>query len=607
MNDSVVPLASTTSHPADRVRAAAWGRRLRDAGKGFKTPFLPLEQVFLSTGERLRELHGKVSMLSGSAEAAGQRLASPEFADMVQGFAAAADHINGLRESRGELSQSLGGIVSTTDSMLTVLEALTRIMFHIQVLGINAKIEASQLTNTGLDFSVFTSEIFRLSRSGVETISAVRDQLTGLRKAAATAQSLQVTFETKGLPELNAVSGRLADAIGNMHEQQKRAGHWVREIPTRLKVLFGHVGQMVSALQVFDITRQRFEHVNQALDLAAEMIERDNVSDMDDRQLKVFVNGIADLQSQQLVHAADHYRVAIVDVGRSLSAMAHGVPAVGALCEQTFGSGGGLSLLEIERDLEKASALFAEFAGIRQQAETGLGQVAATAARAGELMRSLNSVNADMRLMGLNASIKCGNLGERGRALNVIAQELQSYAELTRGHVETVATSLSRITEAVRAISRVEGGAGDTKGDVTELKADLDRAVMRLRDTGTDLASLLGGIGPLGAEVVELTRVTAEGFSQAEGHGLIDRSVTQLKEVSAESNPGLAGAELEHARRDVLAFSEAHYTMASERHIHGAAVKSRNIVGLLSGTDEPVDAAVSGGGDGEPDISALLF
>lgn len=590
---------------SDRRQELGWAAALKTAAKRFETFYPPLEPMFLATGERLRELHGKVAELSEKSETAGQRLSSSDFAEMLEGLTEAARLIDTLRQVRGGQSAALAQMVTTTDAMLASLTALNRIMSHVRVLAVNAKIEASQMINSGIDFSVFTREIARLASGGDQTIQAVRDELIGLRAAAAKALHLQRAFEEKGLPELDALAGRLAGSIHSMRDRQSRVTQGIHDIPPRLRQLFANIANLVSDLQIYDITRQRLEHVEQALTLAAGMIEADNASDMDDRQVRVFVNGIADLQSRQLAHGGEAYHTAVRDVGHSLAEMARGAPAVGALCEQTFGGGGGLSLLDIDRDLETACQVFAAFATSREQAESSLGHVVQAAVRAGDLMRSLNSVNGDMRLMGLNASITCGNMGSVGRSLNVIAQELQSYASLTRDHVGTVAGNLTRITTVAQEIGHTESDGPNPQ--TSGLKTMLEEAVARVRSIGTEIAELLSAIGELGGRVVEITRVADQGFSgRADCRAAMDETIRELAVIMAGSDSGLSGAELEAARREVLAFTESHYTMASERSIHGSAVDGRNIVDVLTGADF-AEAGSGGRPGGEPDISSLLF
>ncbi len=591
---------------------SAWAARLRVVAGRFATFFPSLEAVFLTTGDRLRDLHGKVAALSAQAEAAGALLASAEFEEMLSGLTEAAEHVGGLRHRRDGTGTALDGMVATTDVMLKALTALSRVMFDVRVLAINAKIEAAQLNASGVDFSVFTREIARLASSGEQTIAAVGNELTALRAAAVEARSLQTTVEAEGLRELDAVAGRLTVALDEMRARQRRARLGVKDLPSRLQSLFAHIADLVSDLQIYDITRQRLEHVERALTVAAGMIEAGDATGLDRSQRPVFVNGIADLQSRQLGYAEEHYRTAINDVGRSLGAMAAGVPAVGAACEESFG-GDGLTLFDIERDLESARALFARFAASREQAEQSLGQVAAAAARAGELMRGLNGVNGDMRLMGLNASIKCGNMGVRGRALNIIAQQLQAYAAQTRTQVEAVAANLGRVVTVAGGIgtgSRTAAGAGDGgKGDVLALKTALDRAVDRLRRTGAEVATLLDEIRSRGGALVELTRGTAEGFAGGAGcRAPMEQCAAELRALAADSAPDLTGAALETARKEVLAFTEAHYTMASERSIHGAVIGGRTLVDLLTGADQAlVGTGARPVAGQQPDISDLLF
>ena len=123
---------------------SAWAARLRVVAGRFATFFPSLEAVFLTTGDRLRDLHGKVAALSAQAEAAGALLASAVFEEMLSGLTEAAEHVGGLRHRRDGTGTALDGMVATTDVMLKALTALSRVMFDVRVLAINAKIEAAR-------------------------------------------------------------------------------------------------------------------------------------------------------------------------------------------------------------------------------------------------------------------------------------------------------------------------------------------------------------------------------------------------------------------------------------------------------------------------------
>ncbi|MEI6986614.1 MAG: hypothetical protein WCK65_10830 [Rhodospirillaceae bacterium] len=604
----LVMITAARSDDASLLTTKLWAERLRGMTGRIDSFFLPLESVFLSTGSRLRDLHGTVSQLSDAIDFAGSLFSSPDMVGMLDELADAARNIVAMRKQRGGLAATLGQMITATGAMIGSLNALGRIMNHSLVLAINAKIEASQLVCTGNDFTVFTRDIARLAKAGGETIAAVRQELSGLRAAATKAQTLQHEFETKELPKLDQVAERLAVSVQGLRCSQVRAEQGAREIPAQLRALFGHISNLVSSLQVYDTTRQRLEHIEQALGLAAVMIEAEGESSMDPQQQQVFVNGIAELQSLQLVHASEHYHDAVSNVGRSVAAMAQGVPAVAELCQRSFGGGDSGSLLDINHDLDQASQVFANFIAIRHQAAGSLELVVKAAAQASELMRSLNSVSGDMRLMGLNAAIKCGNMGYIGRALSVIAQELQSYATLTRDHVQIVTGHLGQISSSGRDIvstDKVDAGEIDAEA----LKQEIDRVVSRLQITGKGLVQALERIATSSQSVVTQTQAAEEGFSRkADCRLAMGDSERELKALARDTNTGLTGAALEEARRDVLAFTESHYTMASERSVHGVAIDGRKAVELLTGADvHDQESGGAAGGEQEPDISDLLF
>lgn len=582
-----------------------WVRRLRQAGARLADFHGPSEAAFLTTGDRLRELHALLRVLSNMADTVSARLSADDFRAMLDKLDTVVDWIGRLQSQRQGLGDVLAEVALATRTTLQALDALAAIMSHIRVLAVNGRIEAAQLEATGVDFAVFTGGIARLSFEGHETITGVRRELDALETSVADARHVEEAFIRTGSAELHAVADRLAASLASLRQRQSRAVEAVLDFPTRLKGILARVAAVVSDLQINDITRQRLEHVEHALEAAAEVLMPGG-EPMTDQQTRVLVNGICELQALQLRQTTEAFGTAVGEITGNLMAMAADVPGIRTLCERVFGGAGGAEesfLLSVDRDLEAARTIFARFIDADEHASAGLTQVGDAAGRAGELITALTSVEVDMRLIGLNASFKCGMLGDKGRALNVVARQLQEYAKQTQTHVATIAGSLDRVRAAAATITSRHGREELT--DVASMRDALDRSVAELHEAGDETTMVLSEIRTQSNWLVTLITTTAEGFAgQARGEAL-DAATADLASLARDADPGLSGPALREARREVLSFMESRYTMASERDMHARAL-GKDLAEMMSapaaGTAAP---AVTGGG--EPDLSDILF
>lgn len=586
-------LARTTDD-GDSARTPEWIRRLRAPIGGTARWFLPQEPAFLETGNRLSGLSGAISRLAAAMETAEAVFSRPETLDALSDLTRVAERISAMRGRGGNVSDALARMVADSDAIIGALGHLRSMMAQVKVVAINARIEASQLVRTGVDFTVFTRDIAHLAAGGEKTITEVQHEVGILRAGAVTAQELQRDFEARALPRLDALAEQLAVSLRDLRDAKTRAARGARDIPERLRACNQGIAKMVSALQVYDSTRQRLEHVEEALDRTAVQLSGGDPT-LDGERRLILVNGIAELQALQTRYADDHYHEAVDQVDRDVTAIADEIPRLNELCRDAFGAGEADSLSIVDENLAKGSEILADFIGIREQAASSLEHVVEAAARAGDLIRGLNRISADMRLMGLNASIKCGNMGTVGRVLSVIAQELQGYADHTRENVQSVADALGRVSQAARDTEESDRDHAERNAPAS-LKQTIDRLHEGLRATGGDLADALGEIATQGAAAVTLTQELRNGFcGKVECRPSMMELRRSLEALAADTNTGLSGRALEEARRSVLAFTEGQYTMVGERAVHGMAVENRGS-GPVAATEEQGD-----------DLDGILF
>ncbi len=146
--------------------------------------------------------------------------------------------------------------------MERTLVRLATLMTKVRMLAVNARIEAARLDGGTEDFTVFTREIVHLAGEGRERLERVVSDMAALRTATATALSRYEVFAHLSV----TVTGQLGEAVALLRERQERAAQVVRAFPEQVRTLGGRVATVVGGLQIYDITRQRLEHVTHGLD-----------------------------------------------------------------------------------------------------------------------------------------------------------------------------------------------------------------------------------------------------------------------------------------------------------------------------------------------------
>jgi len=303
----------------------------------------------------------------------------------------------------------------------------------------------------------------------------------------------------------------------------------------------------VVALQVGDSTCQRIEHVRRALHLAADGLEVGVADDawaalsatLERDARNATVAGICRLQSRQLGAALGDFTSEMDTTAAALQGLLADSDELATRDRALFGSGGGGgdSFLEkLEHRLEAARAIMKECRQARAVVDGAAATVSATMADLDQRTANLSEIIIDVTMIGTNALLKSSRLGDRGKGLSVIAQELRSYAakivegveelpatlrevaafverfaergrargadhlnaldERMLGAIESFKANGKAMTDALTRLERETATVGALLGDAARrLAGDRDDIGMSLHNAIADIDSLAAGIG----------------------------------------------------------------------------------------------------------------
>jgi hypothetical protein len=246
-------------------------------------------------------------------------------------------------------------------------------------------------------------------------------------------------------------------------------------------------------------------------------------------------------------------------------------------------------MAELQADLRETEALFEGLRAARDDTERRIVSVLGIAHGLSGNIDTLQGLEADIRIMGLNTTLKCGRLGVVGRPLSVIAQELRDHGSRTASHADAALADLGVLTDLAGTFSAARKELpGAAAGNVTQ---DLFGAADLLDRAGQTLSEALIRLDGESGAASQLLQEAASDFSVRHDLGEVLYGIAEALSGIAEQHAGQAMTETT-AVDLLLAQFAAFYTMGRERQVHARCGGSP--------VQEPNAAA-------EPDMADLLF
>jgi hypothetical protein len=555
------------------------------------------EGTFVGIGQRLEASIGTIDGLTATFKTLMEELGGAELLQATADLSRVSSRITALANAPRDGEAVLGRITGLTDATTTRVGRMRKAVQAVDVLAVNAKIAAAHIGSGGEGFSTFAEEITRAMKVAEENLDGFAEQLGGMSERLRAATKGQRDLAQRRDQAIRTIPDQLARSVAAIGGRRKQAESTAAEIQKKTVQVGQRVGSAVMAMQVGDTSRQRIEHSEFALTLVARLYGRQTHSAVDFDLTAVpaadkhrLLDAICALSQTQLTDTADELDNQVGEIAASLGSLAGDAREIAGLGQQTYSSGGvqaGSFLSELEEDVRHARSLLEDLRNAQTAGDSVMAGVLGTTKSLERNISAIQSLEADIRLMGLNTTLRSSRLGHEGRALTVIAQELRTCSNLTATEAEAVLTDLDAMVEAAGATA----GADPERrlAEVTELTNILVTSVDRLSKTAEALATALATLDRESASVAaSLQQTSAELRAKAEIGAILRRASATLRDVQSAT-------PLDEEMGDpggILAAIFGKYTMAREREIHARILKG----------DLPAVVEVPAGGGAVDDI-----
>lgn len=546
-----------TPAPADVTRLA----------EALAQPRQQIENAFVSVGARLTEGASMLNKLTRLFEALPNALQGAEVEEASAQLRAVAQKAGELSENFVQEKADLSRLVDVVAAANAPIGDLRRAVKMMGIVSVNARVTAAGIVGDSDDFDVFTTDISTLSATASQTIQEFSQVYRQLTAEVAKAASQRARFEESHANTLTELSRSLEQTLEALGHQREAAAAGSAETGRVSRQIVGRIGNAVMALQVGDSTRQRLEHIEDGLTRLGAVLAGHAVGET------VFAEGerdevrsaLAALLEAQLGGAAASFVEEVEEAEKALDALSSDAGVIMARSRDLYGSDQGSTsvMATLNAQLRTASAILRDCEIERSKLEAVATAVHDTVTVLLGHVAAVQDIEANMRLVSLNAAVRCAQLGPRGASLTVIATQLRELTSETVVAAEAAMTQLDESSALAQAFGAA--AAGDNAGQIGRLEQQASHALTLLTSLDDRLVEALDSLNADGPKVIALLRAAASGMqgqaALAEGMADIALQIAALSPTPPPSSPSSGLAALLEALRKA-------YTMEAERTIH---------------------------------------
>lgn len=487
------------------------------------------------------------------------------------------EYLAGTRARSSLDCSTLEQVQILLDKLSEPLEGFQKMNKTLRMLSISTKIESARLGEHGSGFVNLAMDVEKLSYQVNEKSAGIlvhRQLLSAL-----IAENLAAVHVTETEQDAK-VSTTLRDTSANLDELvavNQRCLQFGNVVSLISGEVSDSISEVVTSMQMHDMTRQQLEHVVEALErLSGELTAHGDAESL--RRIVVEVGDVCELQEAQLRFAANELYTAVCMIIDSLREVARKQAVLAGATVTITGSGDatGSSFIEVmSRGMTAVTAVLTSCAWADQSMSATMKKVAQTIDQIAVFVTDIEAIGSEIDLIALNSQIKAALTGPDGAALGVLAEAIKRLSDEAVSHTDAVAATLTEIhtvTEDLLLDAEQEDGQLGTR--VIAMQDELGIILHSLNDMNKEMLSVLSG---LNEQVLSFTGDIERATSAVDVHErtkmMSDVVLGDLERIVAESR------QIEPASSEFienLRHMEDHYTMESERHIHEALARKRS-------------------------------
>lgn len=568
--------------------AARHRERLREAAGHLERLCGTSGEAFMELGEHLQRFHRQSQELQAQGRTATEALGGAEVTATIERLHQVVQRVEAAlgsgRRQVEAVAATLADVSRSLQAMALPLHDIGRSVRSLRMLSTTTRAESARLGRTEEGFVALTDQVTSHSREVTGRMETMLAEVGELRAGVDGAMRRVSAFRATQAGELSRVIERVQAAVEALSDIRAAQGRSVESMAGASERVVRAVGEMVTSLQYHDITRQQMEHVSQALD------------DLAAHDGRVHLPTFLGLQANQLVRARDDLVSAVHTAMASLRTIAelartlvHGLDDGNG--DNPFGERCQAFLERLGTQLREATAAMQAYGQMMGDVQRLLDELTRALASMNRFAAGVAGIGYAIRMIALNTSVKAATLGPAGRALDVLAGQVQELSGQATASAEEFNESLR---EAVALAERLRSEAGSTPDtdSVAPVQTELDTSLSLIAQlTGQAMAAVEAmehGGGALAADIEAL--VSATDADRRAAHE-VDAILELLRETAAMPSVAALLAARPRTEDAAAAALAERYTTGVQRRIHRAWLGLTRGPAQAAGGDDSAEPA----------------
>ncbi|NTV49649.1 MAG: methyl-accepting chemotaxis protein [Geobacteraceae bacterium] len=566
-------------------KLAAWRDLILPAIETLRRMAGTTEDEFLQIGSQLQSFYQRSVDISGAANqlvsvVSGENVVALT-SRLQQMMLDMESYLANARARSSESCNTLEQVQDLLDRLSEPMQGFQKMNKTLRMLSISTKIESSRLGELGSGFVNLAMDVEKLSHQVNEKSAAILDHRQLLATLITDNLALVRATETKQDVTVSATlketSANLTELVA-VNDRCKEFGNTVSVISAEVT---NSISEVVSSMQMHDMTRQQLEHVVEALERLADEFADSRTSSVDDdslRRIIIEAGDVCELQEAQLHFAAGELYTAVNIIVDNLREVANkqSVIAQETITVTGAADSGGSSFVDVmSQGMNAVTAVLTSCAKADRNMSVTMKKVAQTIDEIAGFVTDIEAIGSEIDLIALNSQVKAALTGTEGAALGVLAEAIKRLSDEAIRQTNSVAeilTGIHAVTEHL--LANTENEENQLGSSVSSMQDELVVILRNMGEMNAEMHSVLSG---LNERVLSLTQDVEQATAGVDVHErtkvMADGVLDSLKQIVAESR------QIEPASSEFkvnLRHMEEHYTMESERHIHEALARKRS-------------------------------
>lgn len=555
------------------------------------------EDEFLAIGESLQGFHRRAGEISGMASSVGEFLSGDGIRGAMEELRSVFERMEQVKGESERNIHTLMQITKTLGHLKNHLDGFTKIVRMLNVLCNSTRIENARLVGQDVGFEALADDVRKLAFMIEAKCGELSERSSSLEAVIRQTLSSLSAIKSMQHSQARVVQENARESLESLTERYEKSSVGAGNISRKYDDISKNIGEIVTSMQFHDITRQRIEHVTQAVaslqneDMSSKgrnMPKANGWRSMltPRRKVPAVAGDVCNLQAVQLQQAGGELVSAVNRISRGLSGIAayileiseeaRGMVGVDGKADQSF-------FTEIEASVASAASALSEYGDASNEMRTAIVSVGSTLGDMSAYAGQIEGIGAKMKLIALNAIVRASHVGEEGAALSVLSEHIHHVSidtcHLTGGVCDTLRTIIGS-SEALSLSARMDENSLD--GEIRRTEEALGRLSVTFRGTNENVASLLIRIDDEGRGLSnDIAKTVSEIVVHEKVSTVINGVLSGLHDVAAASEvsrTGLKSDDMTHYLRSI----ETSYTMEGEREIHNSLLKAEATKGSSS-------------------------